>query len=239
MVNMQIFETIDSTQFEAQRQIDVKGIITEDIILAYTQTNGITAHKNVAWESEKGNLTASFIYYSNECNEIELKHRLFVCGLAIRELLLEIAPTLDIQLKWVNDIVINNKKIAGCINMFYKDHLIFGVGLNLISHPEKTTHLKATNLLAESGVKIEPVKFAERLNVKIKQQVELLNQYGFSAVRTRWKQYAYMLGKKLKMRDSGIVLFEDIDDDGNMIVKKENDERSTILSSDDIECNAE
>ena len=41
------------------------------------------------------------------------------------------------------------------------------------------------------------------------------------------------------MRDSGIVLFEDIDDDGNMIVKKENDEKSTILSSDDIECNAE
>ena len=97
----------------------------------------------------------------------------------------------------------------------------------------------ATNLLDESGVKVDPVEFAERLNVKIKQQVELLNQYGFSAVRTRWKQCAYMLGKKLKMRDSGIVLFEDIDDDGNMIVKKENDEKSTILSSDDIECNAE
>ena len=236
---MQIFEEIDSTQFEAQRQIDVKGIIKEDIILAYTQTNGQTAHKGVSWESKKGNLLASFIYYPFNHNEHCINHLLFCCGLAIRELLLEIAPMLDVKLKWVNDVVIGNKKICGVIETLYKDHLIFGVGLNLISHPEKTSHLKATDLLAETGIKIEPVEFAERLNVKIKQQVELLNQYGFSAVRTRWKQYAYMLGKKLKMRDSGIVLFEDIDDDGNMIVKKENDERSTILSSDDIECNAE
>ena len=236
---MQIFEELDSTQFEAQRQIDVKGVIKEDIILAYTQTNGQTAHKGVSWNSKKGNLTASFIYYPFEYSEQNLKHHLFVCGLAIRELLLEIAPELDIKLKWVNDIIINNKKISGCLKMIYKNHIIFGVGVNLISHPEDTLHLKATDLLTETGITITPEEFAERLNVKIKQQVDLLNQYGFASVRTRWKQCAYMLGKKLKMRDSGIVLFEDIDDDGNMVVKKENEEMQTILSSDCVECNAE
>ena len=74
------------------------------------------------------------------------------------------------------------------------------------------------------------------LNEKIKQQMNILNQYGFGAIRTKWKQSAYMLGGKLKMRDSGIVLFEDIDDNGNMIVKRENDERQVVLSSDLVEC---
>ena len=86
---MQIFEVIDSTQLEAQRQIDAKGVIPEDIILAYEQTNGLTAHQNKTWNSKKGDFLASFIYYLPTFDEKTIKHTLFVCGLAIREVLLK------------------------------------------------------------------------------------------------------------------------------------------------------
>ena len=45
---MQIFEIIDSTQLEAKRQIDAKGIIMNDKLLALEQTAGITTKKNVS-----------------------------------------------------------------------------------------------------------------------------------------------------------------------------------------------
>ena len=233
---MQIFEVIDSTQLEAQRQIDAKGVIPEDIILAYEQTNGLTAHQNKTWNSKKGDFLASFIYYLPTFDEKTIKHTLFVCGLAIREVLLKQSPQLNLQLKWVNDVIVDEKKICGVIESFYKNHLILGVGINLISHPEKTDHLSATDFLTETGITLKPEEVAVELNEKIKQQMNILNQYGFGAIRTKWKQSAYMLGGKLKMRDSGIVLFEDIDDNGNMIVKRENDERQVVLSSDLVEC---
>ena len=168
-------------------------------------------------------------------DEKTIKHTLFVCGLAIREVLLKQSPQLNLQLKWVNDVIVDEKKICGVIESFYKNHLILGVGINLISHPEKTDHLSATDFLTETGITLKPEEVAVELNEKIKQQMNILNQYGFGAIRTKWKQSAYMLGGKLKMRDSGVVIFDDIDDNGNMIVRKENDEKQVILSSDLVE----
>ena len=233
---MQIFETIDSTQLEAKRQIDAKCTIMSDKLLALHQTAGVTTKKNIKWSAEKNNFTCSYVYNTEYLKFKEPYFAEFCSGLAVRDTILEICPDLksEVEIKWPNDILINEKKICGILAEFYKQHIIVGVGLNLISHPDKTEHFPATDLLAETGTLIEPQEFEKILNKHLERHIANLQQYGFSVIRDNWKQSAYMLGHKLILRDNSIVKFKDINDNGCLIVEKEDGTNNVVISSDEV-----
>ena len=78
----------------------------------------------------------------------------FPLGLAIRSALLDYVPThYPIQLKWPNDILINNQKCAGMLASINVDMdiLILGVGLNVNQIP---TQMTRTSLAALSNQKL-------------------------------------------------------------------------------------
>lgn len=233
---MQIFETIDSTQLEAKRQIDAKRIIMNDKLLALHQTAGVTTKKNIKWSAEKNNFTCSYIYNTEYLKFKEPYFAEFCAGLAIRDTILEICPDLksDVAIKWPNDILIKEHKICGILAEFYKQHIIVGVGLNLISHPDKTEHFPATDLLAETGTRIEPQEFEKLLNKHLERHIANLHQYGFSVIKNNWKQSAYMLGHKLILRDNSVVKFKDINDNGCLIVENEDGTNDVVISSDEV-----
>ena len=233
---MQIFETIDSTQLEAKRQIDAKGIVMNDKLLALHQTAGITTKKNIPWKTQRGDFNCSYVFHENYYKFQQHHHAEFCSGLAARDTILEICPDLKgvLAIKWPNDILINEKKICGILAEFYKQHIIIGVGLNLISHPDKTEHFPATDLLTETGVRIEPQEFEKILNKHLERHISNLQQYGFSVIRDNWKQSAYMLGDNLILKDNSVVKFKDINDNGCLIVEKEDGTNNVVISSDEV-----
>lgn len=233
---MQIFETIDSTQLEAKRQIDAKGTIMSDKLLALHQTAGLTTKKDIKWSAEKNNFTCSYVYNTEYLKFKEPYFAEFCSGLAVRDTILEVCPDLksDVAIKWPNDILIKEHKICGILAEFYKQHIIVGVGLNLISHPDKTEHFPATDLLTETGTRIEPQEFEKLLNKHLERHIANLRQYGFSVIKNNWKQSAYMLGHKLILRDNSVVQFKDITDDGCLIVEKEDGTNNVVISSDEV-----
>jgi BirA family biotin operon repressor/biotin-[acetyl-CoA-carboxylase] ligase len=63
-----------------------------------------------------------------------------ILGLAMRRALLDLAPTLEIRLKWPNDIWINGMKVCGILCDMRAEpdrvrHVVAGLGLNINSQP--------------------------------------------------------------------------------------------------------
>lgn len=243
---MQIFNVLDSTQIESKRQIDLKGIIVDDAILAKKQTSGITTKQGVPWNSQEGDLTISMILNIDmllKDGNISINHIPFCVSLAMLDELSTIKQkskrNFDIFLKWPNDFLINRgdveyRKIGGVMCDNYKNHFIIGFTCNLVSHPNRTQHFPATDLLTESGLKIDCIELAEKLIKKIKLNIKQVQTYGFSNIKSKWKQHAYMIGKKLVLRDNDEVFFKDITDDGYILAVKNNGTERIIISSDEV-----
>lgn len=214
---MIVLDIVDSTQLEAKRLIDVKEIIDNEIILANEQTAGITTKENIKWVSLKGNLLASYIFHLDN-KKINTKNHIFFClGLAIRDCIVNYKKDLEVFIKWPNDIIINKKKICGTICDIYKNHLIIGIGLNLIKYNFETKRFPATDLETETGILVQPENIAVKIQERAKHYINILNNYGFDTIKTLWKKYAYMIGEVVEKSDGSFVKFNDIDDNGEII----------------------
>ena len=231
-MNIQVFNEIDSTQIEAKRQIDAVGFIADKIIVAVNQTNGITTKKGIPWQSQAGDVLMSWILNVNNQN-IKINHILFCCSLAIRDILNDerekIMATTDdkdkqqflqemkIEIKWPNDTLINKRKISGILAEFYKNHLIIGIAINLVKNSFKTARMPATDFETLTGKLLDSKTFINNIYNKSKEYIDILLKYGFTPIKEKWKQYAYMLGQVVEKSDGNFVMFNDIDDDGDII----------------------
>ena len=240
---MQIFETIDSTQIEAKRQIDVKGFIVEDLIITKEQTAGVSTKKNFPWDTKKGDLNFTAIFNIKELQKrghVKLNWLPFCSGLAVLENIKLVAPDLKCFLKWPNDLlVLQNttnefRKLNGTLAEVYKDHFIIGVGANLLHYPECTEHFKATSIKNETGLELDCIDFGIKVFTTFKKNIEKLQLYGFDPIKTQWKKNAYMLGTKLLLRDHNVVIFEDITDEGYILAKTNEGNDQIIISSDEV-----
>lgn len=254
---MQIFETLDSTQIEAKRQIDVKKTIINDAILANEQTAGVSTKKQFPWISKKGDLNITIIKNIDGVKKqgnILLNHLPFCSSIATNDVILEMCSglsvydvisnetnNLKIVFKWPNDLLVYNqksnpkyKKVCGFLCEIYKGHFIVGIGLNLLSFPETTEHFKATSIENETGIKLNNIDMAKKIIEKFDSNIQIVQKYGFSAIKNKWKENAYMLGEKLTLRDNGVVFFEDITDEGYILARTQTGEKKIIISSDDV-----
>ncbi len=222
--NLLIFESLDSTNSEALRLASV-GVDGNAIILSKEQTAG-RGQKGTRWVSLEGNLHASILLDSSADpkNHPQLS---FIIANAVHDSIKELARAsklnLDIRLKWPNDILINNKKVAGIllesINFNSKHYVIIGLGINIMQAPlslKKTV----TSLLNENIKLNHPHEF---LNILIDKFDRLYSQWlignDFTKTKEYWMKYAYNLNKPITVgngvnRISGI--FRGINSDGSM-----------------------
>ena len=240
---MQIFETIDSTQIESKRQIDIKRKIVKDIIFAYEQTKGVSTKANFPWNTKRGDMNYTAIWNIEELQKqgsILINHITFCVGCAIYDALHDIDATLNIQLKWPNDVLIIGKrdnvarKLSGVLSEIYKGHFLMGNGMNVLHFPIVTEHFGATSLLEETGKRLDCFEVFKLIFEKVENNLSILQKNGFTPIKDRWKQHAYRLGEVLLLRDNSEVIFADIDDNGNIIAKRSDNKKQLIISSDEI-----
>ena len=240
---MQIFDTIDSTQIEAKRQIDLKGKIVQDVIFTYEQTKGVSTKANFPWNTKRGDMNYTAIWNIEELQKqgsIFINHITFCVGCAIYDVLQSFDKKLNIQLKWPNDVlIISNKdnvarKISGVLSEIYKGHFLVGNGMNVLNFPIVTEHFAATSLLEETGKQIDCFEIFKLIFEKVENNISVLQKNGFEPIKDAWKRHAYCFGGTLLLRDNNEVIFEDIDNHGNIIARQPNNEKQIIISSDEI-----
>ena len=143
-ISLNILKTCSSTN-DVAREEAVNGSLEGTSYLSYVQTNGRGRNKN-KWESLEGNLFLSSIFRPKKDKKVWHQLSLLI-GYSILETLVEFGINRNnIELKWPNDVLVNNKKISGVLLEAYDNFIIFGIGLNILKTPQNVTKWKTTNM---------------------------------------------------------------------------------------------
>ena len=143
-INLNILNVCTSTNdiaFNAALSGEVEGTS----YLAHTQTEGRGRNQN-KWTSSKGNLFLSTIIKPK--SDKSLWHQLSVIvGFSIVQVLVDLGVNSNlIDLKWPNDVLVDNKKISGVLLESSDNFIIVGIGLNILKTPILETKWATTKL---------------------------------------------------------------------------------------------
>ena len=123
----------------------IKSGINKGIIVSDQQTNGRGSHGK-KWISYKGNLFTTFFFNINEKKNVNemLKFNCNIVKMTLRKFIKK-----KINIKYPNDLIINNEKICGILQEILRiknmKYMIVGIGINIDQSPNfqnyKTTHV--------------------------------------------------------------------------------------------------
>ncbi|MDR0571487.1 MAG: biotin--[acetyl-CoA-carboxylase] ligase [Rickettsiales bacterium] len=198
------------------------------LIVADEQTKGRGKADRTWVSQDKKNLYFSF---KIEVEGNYVFNYVFIVGIVILETLEYFFKDIKLKLKWPNDLLLNEKKVAGILleRDLTKNLLVIGIGLNINSYPVNTL-FKATSLKDE-GYIIDKKIFVNKF-------IDVFGKYNlnnFKIVREKWLSYAYNFKKEIEVKTNNLSIkgiFEDLDNDGSLILKKDDNECIKIFSGD-------
>ena len=176
-------KTIDSTSLELKRLIDKGDNLdsTSILIIADSQYNGYGTHNRI-WESPEGN-----IYFSFNIKYDKYEHLPYFISFALFETIKSyIDKTHKIHIKWPNDIMVDNLKIAGILIEYYSEEYLIGIGVNLLTSPI----LSSTCIKNVIGMNTLPsrAQFIETFIKNFEKNKKLMKQKGFLEFKRQWKK---------------------------------------------------
>lgn len=146
-------ERIDSTNLLAKK-IGEENVMSGTVVVAEQQTAG-RGRRGRAWVSPEGNCYFSVLLRP----QIHVEHasRLtLVAALALAEAIMGVS-SIQVQIKWPNDIVVNGRKLCGILTESSLDgnglkYVVIGVGIN-VNQQEFDIAISdiATSIFAENG----------------------------------------------------------------------------------------
>ncbi len=169
------------------------------LLLAASQESGKGRRGN-SWQSLPGNLHMSWSERPN-FDAQSASQIVYLVGLAVVDALFECG--LDAQLKWPNDVMVDDKKIAGVlVESGMKgdslDYVVIGLGLNVAASPTGDG-INATSL-KEQHRKVEMPELMEHIMTAYTRYYDCWQEEGFDLIRTEWEEMAYKLGETATAR---------------------------------------
>ena len=179
------------------------------------------------WDSPEGNLYVTFLFPRLCCAWSNLSQFSFVIGVALHKTLLSIFPEEKplFRLKWPNDMLANEAKIAGILletdtHLQETPWVVAGVGVNLSSFPDGLPY-PATSLFSVTGHFLPPECFLESFTKKLDKTWHSFKEHGFLFIRKYWMKYAAFLRQEITIQlphEKLHGVFKEIDQDGNLIL---------------------
>jgi BirA family transcriptional regulator, biotin operon repressor / biotin---[acetyl-CoA-carboxylase] ligase len=143
------------------------------------------------------------------------------------------------QLKWPNDVLIKEKKVAGVLSTSRIsgetiDHLAVGIGINVSANPDQLP-LMATSLAIEIGRTLDRDELLTVLLTNLDRQYRaLINAQGRFDSR-EWTKRAAFLGDEVFVRDDDVFVsgrFVGVDDTGALILELGDGATKTFVAGD-------
>ena len=141
----------------------------------------------------------------------------FVAGLAVHAVCAAAAPGAGIELKWPNDVMAGQAKLAGMLLESQAERVVVGIGVNLASAPDVPGRL--TTSLAALGRAVSRDAFASDLAETFAAELTRWRQGGLAPVLRRWQAAAHPAGTPLAVQaDGGSVTgrFAGLAEDGGL-----------------------
>lgn len=231
-------DEVDSTNDEAKR-LAADGAEDGTLVWAQAQRKG-RGRRGASFASPPGNLYLSLVLRP-ECAPLEAAQLSFVAALGVAGGLGTLVPPLsEIAFKWPNDVLLNERKVAGILLESSTtarerlDWLIVGVGVNLVSAPDDVP-FPATSLRAEGCGNVPPAAALESFAGHFFTWVNRWLDDGFAPVREAWLRSAKGKGETIEVRlddDSFAGRFVDIDATGALVVETADGATRTVTVGD-------
>ncbi len=211
-INYKHFNKLNSTSTYAKEHFDSSPLL----ICAKSQTAG-RGRQGKNFFSPKGGL-----YFSLALpDSFNFTHLTALCGVSVCKAI-EALTDLKPEIKWVNDIYINNKKVCGILVEKVTDGVIIGIGINLKQQnfPDEIPEAAAI------GRRISQTKLIYEIVNNILKLKDFSEYY---------KEHSCVLGKKIffiENNEKYEAFAEDIDENFGLVVRM--DDKTKTLSSGEI-----
>lgn len=143
-----------------------------------------------------------------------------VVGLAVLKAIKRISG-IDAQLKWPNDVLINDRKVAGILLELIGDpvelcHVVIGIGVNLnMLDSFGNIDQEWTSLSKETGSSINRGMFAKIVLEELDGYLEKQKKYGFTSMRAEWLSAHAWQGRNVVLHTGNNFVKGQIVDIGN------------------------
>jgi BirA family biotin operon repressor/biotin-[acetyl-CoA-carboxylase] ligase len=213
------FDLLDSTNEEARR-LATSGDRGPVWITARTQSKGRGRRGN-SWISESGNLFATLLLSAPHATVAQLG---FAASLATADVVAAQTATIRVHLKWPNDVLLDNRKVAGILlETVGPETVAIGIGINLAHYPEGT-ETPAISVNSAAGRSVAPEDAFANLAARFAAWYGTWQSQGFAGLKPHWLKRASGLGKPIRARlaDREIKgVFEDLDHDGALLLRND------------------
>jgi len=231
------FPSIDSTMTVAAR-LAREGCPSGTVVGADEQTAGIGRHGH-SWHSEPGaGLYVSVVLRLDLASDA-LPLVMLALGLATQQAIAEVTG-LAPDLRWPNDVLLNEKKCAGILAQFEGDAVIAGIGIN-VSHsgfPPDLAPLATSLQLAALHQAGAPAVSREQLLTALLPSIDdacrILTTGGSAAICAAFtRASSYAVGRRVQVEQNGEVLTgitAGLDPSGFLILRQDNGIDTKILA---------
>lgn len=220
------FESIDSTNAQARR-LAQEGEGGPLWIVAQEQTAG-RGRRGRDWVSEPGNLFATHLL-TLPVEVAAATHVSFVTALALHDTCAGLLPsTANLSLKWPNDVLLEEKKLAGILLETVPCKtpgsiaLAVGCGVNLQHAPDQSLY-PATWLNAHNSNQISPDQFMDHLAQAFNNRIiQWKNGQGFDLISKAWQKRASHIGETISLigADKSVTgKFHSLAEDGALVLE--------------------
>lgn len=236
--NLQVFilDKTDSTNNEAKRMI-ANGFRSAGLVVANEQTNGRGRLGRSFYSPKNSGIYMSFIFHPNVeiSDAVTITTAASVAVVRAIEKLTNIKP----EIKWVNDVYVENKKVCGILTEAITDFetgltqsVIVGIGINITTSDFPDEILNNATSLNYTDIS-RNMLIAEVASELYNICLDISNHSYIDDYRS----HSLVIGKRIiyfknNEQFSGTAI--DIDNEGGLVVQKDSGEDIEILHSGEI-----
>ena len=171
-----------------------------------------------------------------------VNHIVIMAALALESFVKELDQNIPVSIKWPNDILIQEKKVAGILveriptnTTNGNDLVVLGMGVNLNLETSKIPEISSisTSLYNFTGKKFDLVKGYATLFEKLETHYELLKNG--NDLLAQWKQKLITIGRMVEItngEEEFVGLAEDVDETGSLIVRRKDGTLFNVIAGD-------
>ena len=239
--NIKYFSTIPSSSYYARELAEQCGSgLHGTMVLAREQTGGL-GRLGRAWSSPKGGIWATLIL--EPTIPLEKIFMLTVAGSVAIAKVIRKKYQLGGLIKWPNDIMIGDKKVAGLLVEVNShdgklDYCLLGFGIDVnvpLDSIDYQVRSRVTSISVELGYMVNPAKLLAECLKAFENRYEQIEDGEYDSVLREWKGLSTTLGRRVQVETLSSV-FEgeaiDIDKNGTLFVRKDNGTVERVIAGD-------
>lgn len=166
------------------------------IVLTGHQLKGRGRNSNTWW-SDAGSLTVTFVLPVDE--QLSPHQLPLIAGLAVRNAIADVTGDNGIKLKWPNDLLHNNRKLAGllCERVHKADLIGLGLNVNTVTAPPPSIQRRVVSLSQITGREMDKTDVLLAILKQLQRMLIRRSDQPFAGVLREYDRHHALIGRKV------------------------------------------